>query len=296
MADSTSEMSGTEYECLTRDVYEALLRSEGVDTVEVRHDTTVVGRSGCAHQIDVYWEFRLGGVLFRTAIECKRYASPLEIGRVRDFYAALADIGNIQGIVVTTVGYQSGAKKFAEFYGINLLELRVPTGTDWAGTFKDIGVTVTICDPKIVSIGVTLDRTWHEAHLARLPPNFQLLVSGMNNEVGLLDSEGRLVRSWHDIERGLPTFIYDAATDSPSAEHRTHIINNKGLFMRDAAFGLVPVEEIQVTYKVGVNQMHVNVLGEQIVKFILRDLKSGHIHRFKAECGVIEIIVPARTP
>ena len=133
MAGTTAEMSGTQYESLTRDVYDALLRSEGVDTVEVRHDTNVVGRSGCAHQIDVYWEFRLGGVLFRTAIECKRYADNLEIGRVRDFYAALADIGNIQGIIVTTVGYQSGAKNSLTFMGSicwNCAHRPTPTGRE----------------------------------------------------------------------------------------------------------------------------------------------------------------------
>jgi len=292
VSQSTSGMSGSEYERLTRDVYDALLRSEGIDTVVVRHDTDIVGRSGCAHQIDVYWEFRLGGVLFRTAIECKRYASPVEIGRVRDFYAALSDIGNIQGIVVTTVGYQSGAKKFAEFYGINLLELRAPTAADWAGTFKDIGITIHVCAPQIVDVGVTLDRVWHEAHLDRLPQGFQLQFAGMDNEVGLLDSQGNLVRSMHDIVLGLPSFIYNAATDDPSKEHRTHTINDKGLFVRDPTFGLVPIEELRITYKVKVDMMQINILGAEIVKFILRDLKSGQIHRFKAEGGVIDLIAP----
>ena len=137
-----------------------------------------------------------------------------------------------------------------------------------------------------------VDQVWLEANRDQLPPNFQLLVAGRNNEVGLHDSEGRLVRNWHDIERALPPFIYDATTDDPSAEHRTHIINDKGLFMPDPTFGFVPVEEIQVTYKVGAQRMDIKVLGTEIVKFILRDLKSGQIHRFKSEGGTVEALVP----
>jgi len=292
VSQSTPDMSSTEYERLTRDVYAALLRSEGVDTVDVRHNTDILGRSGCAHQIDVYWEFRLGGVLFRTAIECKRYASTLEIGRVRDFYAALADVGNIQGIVITTVGYQSGAKKFADYYGINLLELRAPTGTDWEGTFRDIGITINACAPILVGVGMTIDRAWHAANLSRLPPEFRVVFAGMDNEVGVLDAQGNLVRSIHDIVQGLPPFIYDPTTDDPSAECRTHKINDQGMFVKDPVFGLIPIQELALTYKVHVDTMQISILGAEIVKYILRDLKTGQIHRFKAEGGVIDVIAP----
>jgi len=292
MSGPTNGMPSTDYELLTRDVYQALLRSEGVETVEVRHDTEVLGRSGCTHQLDVYWEFRLAGVLFRSAIECKRHASTLEIGRVRDFYGALADIGNIQGIMVTTIGYQSGAKKFAEFYGVNLLELRTPTDADWAGRFRHIEMTLNVCRPEIVAVGITLDGEWHAAHLKELPEPFAIQVAGMNNEVGLVDSNGQLARSWHDIEMGLPPFIYDPATDDPSKEQRMHNVDTRGFFVRDPKFGLVPVSELRITYKVHVNVIRLKILGDEIVKFILRDLKSGRLHQFRADGGVIDVIQP----
>lgn len=97
MAQTTGEMSSVEYEVLTTSIYDALLRADGIDTIEVKHNIEVAGRSGCRHQIDVYWAFRFGGIEYRTAIECKNYSSTLEIGRVRDFYGVLADVGNIQG-------------------------------------------------------------------------------------------------------------------------------------------------------------------------------------------------------
>ena len=69
----TTNMSGTEYEILTQSIYTAILKSEGVETINVRHDVDVTGKFGCKHQVDVYWEFRLAGVEFKTVKECKRY-------------------------------------------------------------------------------------------------------------------------------------------------------------------------------------------------------------------------------
>ncbi len=64
--------------------------------------------------------------MHRVAIECKNYSFGVSIGKVRDFYGVISDLENVKGIMVTTVGYQKGAKQFADFYGISLKELRAP--------------------------------------------------------------------------------------------------------------------------------------------------------------------------
>jgi hypothetical protein len=45
-----------------------------------------------SHQIDVYWEYRLGGVLHRVIINCKRYARPVEVTDVLTLSGVLADM------------------------------------------------------------------------------------------------------------------------------------------------------------------------------------------------------------
>lgn len=45
---------------------------------------------------------------------------------MRDFFGVLYDLEEVKGIMVTKKGYQEGAKKYGEFYGIDLMELREP--------------------------------------------------------------------------------------------------------------------------------------------------------------------------
>jgi hypothetical protein len=120
-----SSMSATEYELFVRDYIQGLQDQFVADlqSIVVEHDQTKMGRSGATHQFDVYLEIRNPINVIRIAIECKNYTTAdVEIGRVRDFFGALTDVG-ASGVMVTTNKYQAGAIKFAEHYGINLIVL-----------------------------------------------------------------------------------------------------------------------------------------------------------------------------
>ena len=118
--------TNTEYEKFTRDVCERLALYKGVQSSSVQHDVKLKGKSGFEHQVDVYWEYQKDGEVHRVAIECKNYNQKISIGRVRDFFGVLHDVGNVKGIMACKEGYQDGAKKFADYYGISLMELRAP--------------------------------------------------------------------------------------------------------------------------------------------------------------------------
>lgn len=116
----------TEYEKFAQEIYQGLLNEEIIKAIQVQHNVKLRGKSGQLHQVDVYWEYELAGVNHKVAIECKNYNKPVSVGKVRDFYSVLSDLNNVNGIMVTKVGYQKGAKEFAAHYGINLKELRLP--------------------------------------------------------------------------------------------------------------------------------------------------------------------------
>lgn len=116
------ENQNTEYEKLVQDIYQTLHKSE-FNTIKVEHNKKVAGKSGCHHQIDVYWEFEMVGEIHRVVIECKNYSSEVSIGNIRDFFGVTYDIGNVKGIFITKIGYQSGAKQFADYYNISLKRL-----------------------------------------------------------------------------------------------------------------------------------------------------------------------------
>ena len=60
-----------EYEKFAQEVYQELVNADVVKSTEVRHNIKVLGKSGQEHQIDVYWEYEIAGVLHKVAIECK---------------------------------------------------------------------------------------------------------------------------------------------------------------------------------------------------------------------------------
>ena len=112
------------YEIFTQEIYNEILKNLYVKNIEVKHNVKLTGKSGQKHQIDVYWEYQYDNTTFKIAIECKNYTQ--SIGKVRDFFGVLYDLEDVKGIMVTKNGYQEGAKKFGEHYGIDLMELREP--------------------------------------------------------------------------------------------------------------------------------------------------------------------------
>ncbi len=117
---------GAEYEKFTQEIYNEILKKQSVKNIEVMHNVKLIGKSGQKHQIDVYWEYQYDNTIFKIAIECKNYNHTVSICKVRDFFGVLYDLEEVKGIMVTKKGYQEGAKKYGEFYGIDLMELREP--------------------------------------------------------------------------------------------------------------------------------------------------------------------------
>lgn len=134
-------MSPTEYEQLTQSIYQMLLQEQGWKNIEVKHNTRETGRSGVAHQIDVYWKFSVGGKEYKTYIECKHYKNPISLIHIRNFFGVLQDTG-ANGLFVTKVGYQSGAEKFASYYGIDTKIIKETAEEDLDGRIRKIQINL----------------------------------------------------------------------------------------------------------------------------------------------------------
>ena len=120
----------TEYERFTQEVYQQLLNCRHLNNANVQHNIKLEGRSGCKHQIDVYWEYEKDGVKHRVAIECKNYNRRVYKEKVCAFNGVLIDLDGVEGIMVSKKGFQSGAKLYAKECGISLQELREPEGEE----------------------------------------------------------------------------------------------------------------------------------------------------------------------
>jgi hypothetical protein len=156
---------GDDYEAFVEDIYGAMLNANasisGLITKGIEKKKVIDGHSGATNEFDLYWEYELAGVSYRTAIECKDYASTISVLKVRDFAYKLRDCGNIKGVFATTRGYQSGAKKIAQTEGIELLVIRKMTDEDWKGRIRKINVDMHLSNaPQITAIDPKFNIEW----------------------------------------------------------------------------------------------------------------------------------------
>ena len=122
----------TNYELFTQEIYRQLGQAIKVNAATVQHNVKLEGKSGQKHQIDVYWEYEKDGRTLRVAIECKNYDSLVPVGKVRDFQGVLSDLNNVNGIMVSKMGFQEGAKENFNEEDFNDVE------EEFKSTLKDI--------------------------------------------------------------------------------------------------------------------------------------------------------------
>jgi hypothetical protein len=93
----------------------------GVRDLEVLHNTKIVGLSGCNHQVDVLYRFKIWETEILVLVECKQYDRKIGKAALLEFRSRIEDIKAHKGIFVTSSGFQKGAVKFAEANRIALL-------------------------------------------------------------------------------------------------------------------------------------------------------------------------------
>lgn len=271
----------TEYEKLAQEIYQTLNDAEGIKTIGVRHNIKLRGKSGCNHQIDVFWEFEMVGVKHRIAIECKNYSSEVSVGKVRDFFGALHDIGNIKGIFITKIGYQSGAEKFADYYGILLKEMRFPTANDWEGRVKDIVLTINAIFIDIKERQFDIDIDW-------LLKNFNykegdhISLNGMSDELKIVDSSGQTITTLHKLENSLPR-------DTPEINKKAHLQFSDGFLLDPSSGQHFKINGIRYLYDVVCETQTSITEGDAIAKAILKDVNSGAIKYFDRDGNVRDL-------
>ena len=263
-----------EYEILTQEIYRCLLNAEGFENIEVKHNIKLLGKSGCNHQIDVYWEFILAGETHKVAIECKNYTKEVSIAKVRDFFGVIYDIGNIKGIFVTKKGFQSGAKSFADYYGISLKELREPQAQDWEGRLKTIKVKFDVMPIVRTAIIVEPDYAWMISKgLINSEEESQKIVieteNKLNTEIYIYNEDGSILNSFFDLEQKLPH-------NMQSAKGLKHIYKFDNGFMK-SNFGKIKVNSVGFKYDINIDSSELILEAEGLTKAILKDIKTSKI-------------------
>ncbi len=86
---------------------------------EAKHNVKIRGvRSN--HKIDVLAVSEFGGLRFQVIVECKYWKTKVKKTQVVALYSIVSDIGAEKGVIISKVGFQRGAKKFARKSNIEL--------------------------------------------------------------------------------------------------------------------------------------------------------------------------------
>jgi len=194
-------MNSTEYEKVAQQVYQAILATDEVETIEVLHNVQITGRSGVPHQIDVYWRYLNAGVEHQVLVECKYYKSTIDLIHARNLLGLLTDIPNSQGVLLTTMGFQSGVVNLCNFYGISLKRLRDPKGSDWDGFIQKVEIEGIFNRNEYVDFGLKIDGNDEES--------IATMADGNGVSVSLLDAlfqdgtaKPQLAATW--LDRNVP--------------------------------------------------------------------------------------------
>jgi hypothetical protein len=259
----------TNYETFARDVYQKLLAQDGL-TVEVLHDQVIQGNAA-KHQIDVFWEFSFAGVNHKVAIECKNYNKSVSIGKVRDFKSVLEDIGNTNGIMVTTKGFQKGAIEFAEHYKIKLIVLREPLEPDWQGKIRYLDTTIQVHDISITNTFIRLDLEWFKESFPEVDPkSVKITFTGLNSEIHILDNLGNELTNLLELENKLRKEV--SVTES-----FTHFFPFSNGYIETNEYGAVKIERVELTYKTLTSQSKHVLDRHSFTKALIQDISTGEM-------------------
>ena len=276
-----------QYEQLTQSIYQAILQSDYGENIQVEHDVEVKGRSGVAHQIDVLWRFKLGNVKHTVLIECKNYASSLTLEKVRNFFGVLHDIGNVQGIIVTKTGFQSGAAEYANYYGIDLKLLRKPTDQDWDGRMKDLHINIIAksvasskSKPLMVQMKLKSKDDIQKKYLEGLMEGGNLVVES-GPQLRLLDKNGNVCSE--EMRWWLPKHINVLDKEEGGPYNQYIELDNKYVLINQGKYDeqLIQVEGFDISYYVESFSHEIITHGEEIVEAILKDFNTNEVEYVK---------------
>ena len=116
------KMDPEQYEMVVKELIQSKLREDCPQAnLTVIHNAKCHGKSGHEHQIDVLVELVIAGVRLKIPVECKRYSRNVGIDDIMEFASRIDDISAHKGILVSTIGFERGAVRFAASKGIALV-------------------------------------------------------------------------------------------------------------------------------------------------------------------------------
>lgn len=260
--------NSVEYEKLTKQIYSQILKEEGLNNINVKHNVKIPGKSGVKHQIDVFWQHTYAGTSQNVIIECKYYTYPVSLIHVRNMLGLLQDIPNSTGIIVTTHDFQSGVKRFADFYGIKLKRIRPPKDSDWDGAIQIINIEGQFYRNNYINIEVILDATDQTTLDYAKSKNFN--ISFNPYELFLTTSEGNeiFIGTWLDKNTPVNKSKIDVEEEMEFTPENIYI---------NYDYTILKLKTLRIINKLSYSEMSIMMDAKSLIHSVLEDFNTGEI-------------------
>lgn len=202
---------GKPYEAFVKRLQQALLDSENFSVqrnITIETNKKIIDNLGIEREFDLYWEYELGGVTYKTVIECKDYASRISLEKIDALIGKIADIPDLKPIFATKTGYQRGAEIKARKKRVELLIVREQRDDDWEdkdGTslIREIAINMQFLPcPRIINFRPVIDGRWAQENTT-LDTSVGFTLSELNTEIFIDNIAGNERYSLYDLAHRL---------------------------------------------------------------------------------------------
>jgi len=146
------------YEEVTEELMRRIGAADRIATLRLERDVLMAGRA-TENQIDVLWEFQEeSGRVVRLLFECRSYRRRINQQALHSWRSVVDDVSDpvieTIGVMVSSIGYQAGAQRVADTYGIVICELRTPNAIDLAGRWRSVRIELRTRMPQVTDLSV----------------------------------------------------------------------------------------------------------------------------------------------
>ena len=197
---------GKDYEIFVQRLQQALLDSERLTTqknIKIERHKKITDNCGINREFDLYWEYELAGVTYKTIIECKDYAAPVSVEKIDALIGKIHDIPDLKPVFATKTGYQRGAEKKAKSNKIDLLIVREQRNDDWEDRIREVNFQIRVMGPaRITGFKPLLDGKWIKENTTLNLENLPSMLE-RSDKIFIEDSVADETYSLHDLTRRL---------------------------------------------------------------------------------------------
>lgn len=270
--------TGVPYEKLTKWIIEQISKESGVNTIRIERDINLQGRDA-VHQIDVLWEFDVGGIRYTTIIQAKDWwTRRVDQGKLMQFKCVLNDLpGQPRGIVIARKGFQKGAREYAENNGIEIFELREPTEKDWDGRWKLFYIKMHKYQPIFENVRLIQDEQWNLQEVKRLERSVdEAPVITVSDELIFYDGTDAEITNALEL---LNSMVPKGFEELPPADF-TYTFNEPTFVKTNDPQVRAKVKSVEVTISKKLEIFEYQLDAEDFVGYILKNVISGDVKTF----------------